>query len=1322
MGDIKTMGPVVTALGPTGCACTGCGCTGSPTSPTGCICPTGAPVCPTGCPYSCDGVYEPTEWKDGTTPLNAKNLNHIEGGIHCNSQKVEFLLNCVGPKLSEDIHKLNNVLDIQPSCDVCGCIKSVRLDTIEDRLDTAEEHIGDVSKLTTDAKGNLVDAVNELKAQRDDDFRTFSTEIKDIEETIGDTDKFNPDIVDRDTLVGAINEVDKELGTVENLTTEDKTSAVGAINELDKELGRLGDLNADINRAGARDNLVNALNEVDYEIGTVENINVDRYPAAEKDKKVVPALNYLNNNVGNPDELTTADKTNTVASINELDKDVGDLKDLRDDIEANDSLVNAVNELDTEMGHVEDLVPTYIPEEGEDPVKTTDLTSAVNATWEHSHQVEDRLHDIEVKIPDDASEENKLSSQAWVTKEIIAQAARFISPKAASEITDEDDSQGVFESFDALRAGPWYHGDSPIARKDLTDNDYAVYFKEVSPGDNEQWRAIFQEDEWVPQYKVEFNFSAEQLAALNSGITKENFSDLQKQIATEVTRATGRETSIENAYKAADKELQGQLKTLDDKAVKTDTPDRLYKADGSGLLQASYPITLSNNGSKITIGAEISAGPQGQMGPTGPTGPKGDPGTPGSAGSSATINGQSGDVTITGGTDIDVQTQGSTITVSYTGSSGTTGVTSVKGLSGEVDITSPDGSVKIGTSGNGITLEVEGGGSPSTSGVESLQSLTGALTLTSSDESLEISTNNSNTIDLKVKTSGPSPTAGVTSLNGKTGVVSITGGTDNVTVTEDGNTLKINVTGGGGDPSTSGVTSLESLTGALTFNSPDNTVEIGTSGNNVITLKAKGGGSGPVTGGVESLNSLTGALNLKEGANVTITPSGKDITIAAELGSSSGVAGVSSVNSVTGDVKLIAGDNIEISEAGKNITIKATGSGGGGGGGTSGVTELNSITGSITLEAGNNVTITPNVAQRKITIAATGGSGPSPTSGVTSLNNLTGALTLKEGSNISISASGSEITIDSTGGSGGVGPTGPTGGKGDPGDEGPMGPTGKGEQGDPGPQGPTGAIGPTGPKGDAGTGVEIKGTGYYDGNINEMVGQNVTLHSGSTSGPVISGSATNEAYLCDGYLCIWNGTNFTVVGEIRGPVGPQGPEGPKGPTGHIGAVGPTGAPGANIKVRFYGYAAEGDVTKGNQIALYEFISQTKPGSPVVGYGTGINKFDGAIVWGVRDNQAVTEGYLCVALNTVAANQNAPQYSVWEVVGIVQGPQGEVGPTGPQGNIGPIGPTGMRGETGPTGRTGPVGPGNGPTGYTILGQGNNIAPTWGPIKIDDGVLS
>lgn len=79
---------------------------------------------------------------------------------------------------------------------------------------------------------------------------------------------------------------------------------------------------------------------------------------------------------------------------------------------------------------------------------------------------------------------------------------------------------------------------------------------------------------------------------------------------------------------------------------------------------------------------------------------------------------------------------------------------------------------------------------------------------------------------------------------------------------------------------------------------------------------------------VKTVNGISGAPTIVAGANVTVTPSGSNITISATGGG--GSAGVSSVNNVTGAVNLVAGSNVSITPSGQNITIAATGGGSGG--------------------------------------------------------------------------------------------------------------------------------------------------------------------------------------------------------------------------------------------------------------------------------------------------------------------------------------------------------------------------------------------------------
>lgn len=136
---------------------------------------------------------------------------------------------------------------------------------------------------------------------------------------------------------------------------------------------------------------------------------------------------------------------------------------------------------------------------------------------------------------------------------------------------------------------------------------------------------------------------------------------------------------------------------------------------------------------------------------------------------------------------------------------------------------------------------------------------------------------------------------------------------------------------------------------------------------------------------VKTVNGISGAPTIVAGTNVTVTPSGSNITISATGGG--GSAGVSSVNNVTGAVNLVAGSNVSITPSGQNITIAATG------GGSAGVSEISvnkgtPITGSVGLLNGSGINMT--ASGNAITVNNTGVSSL----GVTGGTSITGDVKL----------------------------------------------------------------------------------------------------------------------------------------------------------------------------------------------------------------------------------------------------------------------------------------------------------------------------------------
>lgn len=98
---------------------------------------------------------------------------------------------------------------------------------LQAQITTNFNNIGTLQDLTTDAKDDLVKAINEVDAHADAN-----------KSEIGDLSNLTTD--EKTTIVGAINEVDAhadankaEIGNLSALTTDEKTTLVGAINEVD---------------------------------------------------------------------------------------------------------------------------------------------------------------------------------------------------------------------------------------------------------------------------------------------------------------------------------------------------------------------------------------------------------------------------------------------------------------------------------------------------------------------------------------------------------------------------------------------------------------------------------------------------------------------------------------------------------------------------------------------------------------------------------------------------------------------------------------------------------------------------------------------------------------------------------------------------------------------------------------------------------------------------------------------------------------------------------------------------------------------------------
>lgn len=194
----------------------------------------------------------------------------------------------------------------------------------------------------------------------------------------------------------------------------------------------------------------------------------------------------------------------------------------------------------------------------------------------------------------------------------------------------------------------------------------------------------------------------------------------------------------------------------------------------------------------------------------------------------------------------------------------------------------------------------------------------------------------------------------------------------------------------------------------------------------------------------------------------------------------------------------------------------------------------------------------------------------------------------------------------------------------------------KGDKGDVGPQGPQGPRGEKGEQGNDGTSLNVLGTKESEADL-----------------PLIAGK--NDAYLINGEMWVFDGTNWNNAGKIQGPQGSQGPVGPQGPKGDPGPQGVKGDPGK----------------KGEQ------------GAQGLKGDTGPQGEQGPV--GPKGEQGDTGARGITFTPVVDSKGNIS----WSNDGGLENPQ-TVNITGPQGDMGAKGDTGPQGEKGEVGDAGPKG--------------------------------
>lgn len=162
----------------------------------------------------------------------------------------------------------------------------------KEALGTAAKLVGNLTGLTTTAKGTAVAAINEVVTSVSTLSKTHAT--------------------DKAALEKSITAVDTKVGDLTTLTTDVKTSVITAINEVDA--------NADAAKTAA-DAAQKKADQNAKDIAAITGTG-----AGGIDKKIETAIKGVTDSIGDKTTLTTDEKGTIVGAINEVDANVDALK------------------------------------------------------------------------------------------------------------------------------------------------------------------------------------------------------------------------------------------------------------------------------------------------------------------------------------------------------------------------------------------------------------------------------------------------------------------------------------------------------------------------------------------------------------------------------------------------------------------------------------------------------------------------------------------------------------------------------------------------------------------------------------------------------------------------------------------------------------------------------------------------------------------------------------------------------------------------------------------------------------------------------------
>ena len=188
------------------------------------------------------------------------------------------------------------------------------------------------SKITTTAT-NLVAGINELDSDIGARPHTALT-------------------TDAKTLTGAVNELDSDVGARSSLGTSNKTSVVNAINELETAIRGTSNNLVQNQLNTTKTHLVGAINELDSELGTITSVamgtTADTVSGAIKELDSDRDRQITYTGIDGTALTTTA--TTLTTAVNELDAEIGAAVLAT----SATTLRGAINELHIEMGAIPD--------------------------------------------------------------------------------------------------------------------------------------------------------------------------------------------------------------------------------------------------------------------------------------------------------------------------------------------------------------------------------------------------------------------------------------------------------------------------------------------------------------------------------------------------------------------------------------------------------------------------------------------------------------------------------------------------------------------------------------------------------------------------------------------------------------------------------------------------------------------------------------------------------------------------------------------------------------------------------------------------------